>query len=589
MEHTPPDSVKSTEFDRDATGATSESGDKLLDSLESRSRRSALYRFIYNNIVVKDSDADSLKDGRMLDESRNYELFRDRTIDRIILIRGNVFEGDTISWLTRAANNLHVITRENVIQRDLLIRSGDSFDAEMVIKNEQLLASRGYIAEANTYVAVSEEDSTKVDIYIATRDKWSISGDAAIAGGGRTMLKIYDANLMGFGTRLSVESHFNWKEKSYGGTRAEYLHPNIMGSFFSGRILAGTDYDDSDLLLSIEKKFLRPTDFGAGLTVAGEGRLYYMLYADSSISVKRSYVDIWGGRSVYFDGIRSSVYYAGRFNWSKYSHRPDVTPRFNPAFHNFAGVLANVGLYREKFYSTSMIYGYGYKEYLATGYKAELTGGFAWGEFSDQWYAGAHYSMGGVTKVGNFSGSVVAGTFIDTRDGEWTQSVTGVTLRYLSPLLGKGRSRVRQFGQISHIRGWNRLGGSNEVVAFDPETGLVGFKGWAAGTTRTILNSETVVFTPYKPWGFNVALFGFGSLGFLGSGAFSFDNPMFASFGLGVRFKNEQLIFNALQIRLCVIVGKSGLQKSDYISISSQPRVDGMRFTPAEPGIVEYK
>ena len=42
-----------------------------------------------------------------------------------------------------------------------------------------------------------------------------------------------------------------------------------------------------------------------------------------------------------------------------------------------------LGLYREKFYSANMIYGFGRREYLAAGYKAEVTSGYTWGEFSE--------------------------------------------------------------------------------------------------------------------------------------------------------------------------------------------------------------
>jgi len=56
-----------------------------------------------------------------------------------------------------------------------------------------------------------------------------------------------------------------------------------------------------------------------------------------------------------------------------------VTKTYNPAFHDTDDVLVGLGLYREKFYTTNMIYGFGTREYLATGYKAELVGGYRGG------------------------------------------------------------------------------------------------------------------------------------------------------------------------------------------------------------------
>lgn len=73
------------------------------------------------------------------------------------------------------------------------------------------------------------------------------------------------------------------------------------------------------------------------------------------------------------------------------SRRPLVAPDYNPALHDQDALLVGGGLYREKFYTANMIYGFGTREYLATGYKAEVTTGYSWGEFNDALYLGASY------------------------------------------------------------------------------------------------------------------------------------------------------------------------------------------------------
>ena len=57
-----------------------------------------------------------------------------------------------------------------------------------------------------------------------------------------------------------------------------------------------------------------------------------------------------------------------------------------------------------------------------------------------------------------------------------------------------------------------------------------------------ILNTETVVFTPYQPLGFRIAVFGFADFGLIGYSPNIFKNDFFTSFGLGVRLRNERLV-----------------------------------------------
>ena len=104
-----------------------------------------------------------------------------------------------------------------------------------------------------------------------------------------------------------------------------------------------------------------------------------------------------------------------------------------------------------------------------------------------------------------------------------------------------------------------------------------------------VLNTETVMFTPIQPWGFRFAFFGFLDAGTLGYSANPFRNDGFASFGLGLRIKNERLIFGTLQIRLGVAFGKNGWVDSDYFSLSNTKHFDEYRFRPTRPEIVGFR
>ena len=306
-------------------------------------------------------------------------------------------------------------------------------------------------------------------------------------------------------------------------------------------------------------------------------------------SLKDRILDVWGGYSHYLRRIKSSVYLSGRYNYRRVSRRPLVAPDYNPALHDQDALLVGGGLYREKFYTANMIYGFGTREYLATGYKAEVTTGYSWGEFNDALYLGASYETGGFRGLGYIMGGFTLGSYIDLENGMWQRSAVDVDLRWFSNLFLFKRSRIRQFLAFNYTQGWNRATGSDESIRFTRTDGLQALKEYIIGTNRMILNTETVVFTPYQPLGFRIAVFGFADFGLIGYSPNIFKNDFFTSFGLGVRLRNERLVFNTIQIRLGVAFGKRGLVESEYFRLSNPTRMEQYRYRPTRPEIVEFK
>lgn len=163
-----------------------------------------------------------------------------------------------------------------------------------------------------------------------------------------------------------------------------------------------------------------------------------------------------------------------------------------------------------------MVYGFGTREYLATGYKAELVSGYSWGEFNDEMYLGMSYQTGGFRGMGYIMGGFTLGSYIDLKSGMWRHSAVDVDLKWFSNLFLFRRSRIRQFLAFNYTQGWNRGEGSDEMIRFTHDNGLQALKEYVTGTNRMILNTETVVFTPYQPLGFRIAVFGFADFGLIG-------------------------------------------------------------------------
>ena len=560
---------------------------RLYDSIQSKTTRRRVPRMLYRMLFVRPV-LDTTSNGMVRDESRMLEPYAGKTIGSIDIERAQVFD-EGGNWFERAGNNTHMLTRERVIRRDLLFHTGDTFDPQLVVRNKQLLRSRSYIADVDIAVQIDTLDTTQVHLTVKTRDSWTISIDGALHSEGRTMAGLSDANILGSGNSLKVMTNFSRKDFSYGGNMVEYEIPNLLGTFYTADFAAGRDFYNSTLELGMRKEFLRPTDYELGITYSDNKAKRYMIEEDSSELVKERNFDAWGGYSHYLRGIRSSIYFTGRYNYRRVSLRPPVAVDYNPALHDQDVLLFGAGLYRERFYTANMIYGFGSREYLATGYKAELLSGYSWGEFKDALYLGMSYETGGFTRVGYIMGGVTLGSYIDLQSGMWRQSAVDVDLKWFSNLFLFRRSRIRQFLSFNYTQGWNRVGGSDESIQFTNENGLQALDEYVIGTNRMIINTETVVFTPYQPLGFRIAFFGFADFGLLGYSPNIFKNNFFTSFGFGVRLRNERLVFNTIQIRLGLALGKHGLVESEYFRLSNATRLEQYRYRPTRPEIVGFE
>ena len=560
---------------------------RLYDSIRSKTTRRRVPRMLYRMLFVRPV-LDTTSNGAIRDESHLLEPYAGKTIGSIAIERAQVFD-EGGNWLERAGNNTHMLTRERVIRRDLLFRPGDALDPQLVVRNKQLLRSRSYIADVDIAVQTDTLDTTQVHLTVKTRDSWTITVDGALHSEGHTMAGISDANIFGSGNSLKVMTNFSRQDFSYGGNMVEYEIPNLLGTFYTADFAAGRDFYNSTLELGLRKEFLRPTDYELGITYSDNKAKRYMIEEDSSELVKARNFDAWGGYSHYLRGIRSSVYLTGRYNYRRVSLRPTVAVDYNPALHDQDVLLFGAGLYRERFYTANMVYGFGSREYLATGYKAELLSGYSWGEFKDAMYLGLSYETGGFSRVGYVMGGVTLGSYIDLESGMWRQSAVDIDLRWFSNLFMFRRSRIRQFLSFNYTQGWNRVAGSDESIRFTHENGLQALDEYVIGTNRMIINTETVVFTPYQPLGFRIAFFGFADFGLLGYSPNIFKNNFFTSFGFGVRLRNERLVFNTIQIRLGLALGKHGLVESEYFRLSNATRLEQYRYRPTRPEIVGFE
>ncbi len=565
-----------------------ERSDRLYDSIQAKTSRSKFARLLYKSLF-RSPKGSSIEREYIRDENALMRPYQDRRIGDIFIVRNNPFDEDG-NWLERAANNTHMLTRERVIRRDLLFQTGDKLDPQIIARNKQLLQSRPYISDVEISVEPNPDDPNVVDVLVRTRDSWTIDGDIRIRGGGETSLGISEANLLGRGHELRIETNFDYRTFDYGGNVIEYDIPNLLGSFYTYSFDVGRRFEASFFRMAIDKKFLRPIDYELGASCGYVKDEFRFIDRDTSELVSRRDINLWVGYTRPIESLNSNIYLATRYNFLRFPRRPDETTSINnTALHGYDAILVALGLYREHFYSANMIYRYGTREYLSSGYKSELTVGRVWGEFYDQYYMGVDQMLGGFVPFGFLKGGFKLGGFYNTQRNRWQQITLNGRIGWFSNLFRVARSHTRQFISLSYTQGWRRFFGAGECIEFTDENEIRALDKSPIGTTRLVLTSETDFFTPMAPLGFKTVLYGFIDGGFLGSHDNVFRNGFYTSFGIGVRFRNERLVFHTIAIRLGVAFGPGGLAPSEYFNLSTESPVGHYRFTPERPEFVTFK
>lgn len=177
------------------------------------------------------------------------------TIVRIICDRYNIFDTTdpkTSKWPYRAANAVHIRSREKFVRSMLLFKEGDGFSAEDAAESARLLRSLGIM---NPVEITAIEVEGGVEVTVETHDKWSlqIGADAGLSGNRGTFgVQIQEENLMGWGKELSLGYDSDVERDSwiYG-----YIDPNIFGTRWTTELVYQDRTDGSLRRIRVGRPF----------------------------------------------------------------------------------------------------------------------------------------------------------------------------------------------------------------------------------------------------------------------------------------------------------------------------------------------
>ncbi len=471
--------------------------------------------------------------------------------------------------VVKLANSFHLNSFPRVIEKNLFFKKGQPFYPLMVADNERYLREQPFLRDAVIKVVRSVYSKDSVDVIVLTKDVFSVGGSASLSSIDRIKAEVREENFGGSGNRFAVYGLYDKQRNPSGGLGAEYMLRNMQGTFInwangfntfndafnSGRL------EEINFYSEVEKPMVSRYTALTGAAAVSYHATRNAYVTDSLYNNEYRYrfaaADVWTGYNIGYKGgkkkdsenrLRHFVAVRGFYNIFKEVPAKFIN-NYNYRYADLNAVLFAYSLYRQNFYRTNFIYGFGRNEDVPEGLNATVTGGYTNKQGVKRAYYGVEMDASKFNKKeGLFSYSIKMGGYVNNRKFQDVDILLGVN--HFTKLFKLGPNWYnRSFMGISHTRQLKTF--LNEPLFLQSEFGLPFFRGeLVEGQRRTTFKVESVFFNMQKIAGFRLAPFVFSDLSLIQP----FNQPVSKSIGYpalggGLRTRNENLVFGTVELR----------------------------------------
>ena len=507
-----------------------------------------------------------------------YETFKGKII-KTITIAPTGFYTIVIDTINGSKNNFgedlqdffHVNTRKKVVAKNLFFKVGDKVLPLLFSDNERFLRDQSFFQAALIKIEQDTTDINAVHVFILSRDVFSIGASIDISNPEKAEVTMQDENFFGIGDRLEINGLFDKERDPHFGLGALYIKKNVGGSFinwntgfktYNGSFNTGRQ-EETNIFTTFDKQLISRYSAWMGAAVISYNSTNNF-YKDVSLNdynevFKYSTLttDLWAGLNIGYKNNKETDndkrlrhFVALRSFQNIFFRVPDnVLNNYNPLYVDFGGALASYTLYKQNFYNTNFIYGFGRKEDIPQGLSASILSGYTIKNKVKRLYQGAEFEGTKLFSKGNFIDfTFKAGSFINERKLE--DAVLSIGVKGFTKL-----KRINTFWRNRNFVGLNFTKQFNTVLGFpivlESENGLSYFNNVGISSdTRTVLKFESVFFNLKKLYGFRLAPFFFSDLGLVKAT----NEPLkatkgFPALGGGLRVRNEHLVFGTIELK----------------------------------------
>jgi hypothetical protein len=469
----------------------------------------------------------------------------------------------------RIANALHHTTRKKYIRYNLFFKPGDKVFPLLLADNERHLREQDYLQDARIIVTPVTGSSKEVDITVVTKDVFSIGGSADISSAQKGRITIKDEDFLGRAQRLQFSALYDKDRSDPSSFGFEYLQRNVFGSLAEWS-LGFTGYNPAINSGQRQETYVytrinKPLVSAYLPWTGGLEASYHQnknAYTDSSyVSLKRYKfynLDGWmgynlGSHRLLYKNISTRLrkFIAVRGFRSEFQTIPGYYDnQYYFLYANLTGVLASLTLFKQNFYKTKYIYGFGGRyEDVPEGFNASFTSGWTDKNNRPRPYYGFDFSRYFFSKRGNYyNGTIKFGGFYLNRRFEDLSLL--VNLDHFTKLKRLSSHWYnRNYFSVGATKQINPL--LDEPLRLRSDFGIPIFNnGDVAANFRSTVKAESVFYNSWKLLGFRFAPFIFGDMALLTPVNKKFiKSDIYTSLGGGLRTRNESLVFGTLEVK----------------------------------------
>lgn len=521
-------------------------------------------------VLLTDTSQPKQEDMQRVDKSfQKYRYRIIRNIDVVGLDFG-VSLDDTSKGLknslTRLADAMHVTTRPFAIRNQLFFKEYDRVSPYLFANNERYLRDLPYLRDARIVIRPVKGYPDSVDVTVFVKDVLSIGGEIDVSSYQKARVQVREDNFLGYGDRLQFQTLFDRQRHERFGFGAAYLKRNVLGSFidleagyldFNPAFNSGLREERVSFLRMV-RPLANPKSRWTYSANVEWHETANMFNSDSVYEMDWSYAyrlqDAWLGwnpswRQVGTSREASSLrYFAGlRVIQQDFTRKPmQYSHGYNYSFADLFAVLGSVAIYRQNFYKTQYIYGFGRNEDLPQGIDASITGGFTKKDSIKRPYLGLNWNLNFVTSSERFFNfAVAAGSSFYKKEAQDIAMLGSA--EYFGKLhIWKNKWKQRLYMMVNAAKQINST--LDEPLYMESAYALPDYdNAWLPGHSRATLLSEWLFYAPKAAFFFKFAPFVSGSVTYFKT--VNLNPRLIPVLGGGLRVRNESLIFGTMEIR----------------------------------------
>ncbi len=565
-------------------------GDKLISKLEDFSHRNKFFTKIADLFLIFDKEENIAVSETDNDPSVHYKKYTHKIIRHIDITVLNALGYEinrssqaNFHWWEKLGNSLHIKTQRFIIKNKLLFKENEKLNPLAISETERIIRQTNYIYDARIKIIELSSNPDSIDITILAQDIWSLTGSINGNPFNKTgYAEIKEINFLGLAHELRGRLYIDPAFKNGWNWEGEYAINPIGKTFLMGKLYHTTQPGDEKWGININRDFLSML-----FTKAGGVNVYWEQHQltkvkdtiSEKIALWSNHQDIWFGiaKPIQFNqqpSTENNLILSTRIIKDQYSNEFE---NISSLYESRLFLLGGIAYAKRKFYKDNYLFGLGRTEDIPTGFLISSVNGYEFKKNDQSIYLGIRGGHGFYSiKNGFLYGGFQLASFYHLQYKAWEKTLFSTDLLYLSRLYNINQWKVRSviWGRLHYFLDYPT---SSSILTINNDNGIRGFSSdLIRGNQKAVLNYEFNIYPPVKLAGFRFILLAFTDLAMMGTPSSSIlKSKLYQGYGIGIRFRNEHLIFSAVQLYIGIYPGAN--------------TSDAQQFTIYERGSLFYR